>query len=177
MILTILLRRHTVLRCHRTRTGPPFALQHLPSLLAIKRTSWSVQRTVAWHSRAKGKLRIQHIPKFHTAAPLMKRHAVNTLLLEPPSRGPRGHYSKRCAFRNTSCSWHHNHHHSVCPHHRNHSYYKRNEGLTLEGPCIIFAIYGGRTESHEQLFFFAYELGTTDEGECGRRWNQLLCYP
>ena len=34
----------------------------------------------------------------------------------------------------------------------------------------------GRTDSHEQLFF-ACELGTADEGECGGRWNQLLCYP
>ena len=39
-------------------------------------------------------------------------------------------------------------------------------------------IYEGRTESHEQLFFFfACELGTAGEGECGGRWNQLLCYP
>ena len=37
--------------------------------------------------------------------------------------------------------------------------------------------YKGRTESHEQLFLFACELGTSDEGECGGRWNQLLCYP
>ena len=36
--------------------------------------------------------------------------------------------------------------------------------------------YEDRTESHEQLFF-ACELGTADEGECGGRWNQLLCYP
>ena len=36
--------------------------------------------------------------------------------------------------------------------------------------------YEGRTESHEQLFFTC-ELGTADEGECGGRWNQLLCYP
>ena len=36
--------------------------------------------------------------------------------------------------------------------------------------------YEGRTESHEQLFF-ACELGTADEGECGGKWNQLLCYP
>ena len=35
--------------------------------------------------------------------------------------------------------------------------------------------YEGRTESHEELFF-ACELGTADEGECGGRWNQLLCY-
>ena len=34
--------------------------------------------------------------------------------------------------------------------------------------------YDGRTESHEQ-HFFACELGTADEGECGGRWNQLLC--
>ena len=27
------------------------------------------------------------------------------------------------------------------------------------------------------FFFFAWELGTADEGECGGRWNQLLCYP
>ena len=26
-------------------------------------------------------------------------------------------------------------------------------------------------------FFFACEMGTADEGECGGRWNQLLCYP
>ena len=26
-------------------------------------------------------------------------------------------------------------------------------------------------------FFFARELGTANEGECGGRWNQLLCYP
>ena len=25
-------------------------------------------------------------------------------------------------------------------------------------------------------FFFACKLGTADEGECGGRWNQLLCY-
>ena len=37
-------------------------------------------------------------------------------------------------------------------------------------------MYEGRTESHEQLFF-ACELGTADEGECGGSWNQLLCYP
>ena len=37
-------------------------------------------------------------------------------------------------------------------------------------------IYEGRTESHEQLFF-ACGLGTADEGGCGGRWNQLLCYP
>ena len=36
--------------------------------------------------------------------------------------------------------------------------------------------YEGRTERNEQLFF-ACELGTADEGECGGRWNQLLCYP
>ena len=38
------------------------------------------------------------------------------------------------------------------------------------------SLYEGRTESHEQLFF-ACELGIADEGECGGRWNQLLCYP
>ena len=37
-------------------------------------------------------------------------------------------------------------------------------------------LYEGRTESHEQLFF-ACELVTADEGQCGGRWNQLLCYP
>ena len=26
-------------------------------------------------------------------------------------------------------------------------------------------------------FFFACELGTAEEGQCGGRWNQLLCYP
>ena len=36
--------------------------------------------------------------------------------------------------------------------------------------------YEGRTESHKQ-HFFACELGTADEEECGGRWNQLLCYP
>ena len=40
----------------------------------------------------------------------------------------------------------------------------------------ISVYYEGRTESHEQ-HFFAGELGTADEGECGGRWNQLLCYP
>ena len=40
----------------------------------------------------------------------------------------------------------------------------------------LFHIYEGRTESHEQLFF-ACEMGRADEGECGGRWNQLLCYP
>ena len=39
----------------------------------------------------------------------------------------------------------------------------------------MICMYEGRTESHEQLFF-ACELGTADEGECGGRWNQLLCY-
>ena len=38
------------------------------------------------------------------------------------------------------------------------------------------SLYEGRTESHEQLLF-ACELGTADEGQCGGRWNQLLCYP
>ena len=33
---------------------------------------------------------------------------------------------------------------------------------------LTIYLYEGRTESHEQLFF-AYELGTADEGECGRR--------
>ena len=33
----------------------------------------------------------------------------------------------------------------------------------------------GRTESREQPFF-ACELGTADDVECGGRWNQLLCY-
>ena len=42
--------------------------------------------------------------------------------------------------------------------------------------CKNIGNYEGRTESHEQLFF-ACELGTADEGECGGRWNQLLCYP
>ena len=37
-------------------------------------------------------------------------------------------------------------------------------------------LYEGHTESHEQLFF-ACELGTADEEECGGGWNQLLCYP
>ena len=41
---------------------------------------------------------------------------------------------------------------------------------------IIQCLYEGHTESHEQLFF-ACELGTADEGECGGRWNQLLYYP
>ena len=27
------------------------------------------------------------------------------------------------------------------------------------------------------FFFLACELGTADEGDCGGRWNQLLCYP
>ena len=35
--------------------------------------------------------------------------------------------------------------------------------------------YEDRTESHEQPFF-ACKPGTADEGEYGRRWNQLLCY-
>ena len=42
--------------------------------------------------------------------------------------------------------------------------------------AFILQFYEGRTESHEQLFF-ACELGKADEGECGARWNQLLCYP
>ena len=41
---------------------------------------------------------------------------------------------------------------------------------------LYIFIYECRTESHEQLFF-ACELGTADDGECGGRWNQLLCYP
>ena len=36
--------------------------------------------------------------------------------------------------------------------------------------------YEGRTGSHEQLCFTC-ELGIADKGECGGRWNQLLCYP
>ena len=42
-------------------------------------------------------------------------------------------------------------------------------------PTLQPFIYEGRTESHEQLFF-ACKLVTADEGECGGRWNQLLCY-
>ena len=41
---------------------------------------------------------------------------------------------------------------------------------------VVKTKYEGRTESHEQLFF-ARELGRADKGECGGRWNQLLCYP
>ena len=41
---------------------------------------------------------------------------------------------------------------------------------------VIILLYEGHTESHEELFF-ACEMGTADEGECGGRWNQLLCYP
>ena len=41
---------------------------------------------------------------------------------------------------------------------------------------VMGQVYEGRTESHEQQFF-ACELGTADEGEYCRRWNQLLCYP
>ena len=37
----------------------------------------------------------------------------------------------------------------------------------------VFLLYEGRTESHEQQLF-ACELGTADEGEYCRRWNQLL---
>ena len=53
--------------------------------------------------------------------------------------------------------------------------------LTVTETCplptqMYLNIYDGRTESHEQLFF-ACELGTAGEGECGDRWNQLLCYP
>ena len=51
---------------------------------------------------------------------------------------------------------------------------KKEAGKILKHKDL--AIYEGRTESHEQLFF-ACELGTADEGECGGRWNQLLCYP
>ena len=46
----------------------------------------------------------------------------------------------------------------------------------MEQGLEIRKYYEGRTESHEQ-FFFACKLGTADEGECGGRWNQLLCYP
>ena len=51
-------------------------------------------------------------------------------------------------------------------------YYMCVSGIYL----IKILCYEGRTESHEQRFF-ACELGTADEGECGGRWNQLLCYP
>ena len=51
--------------------------------------------------------------------------------------------------------------------------------VTNRQQCVYSGegLYEGRTESHEQLFFFACELGAADEGECGGRWNQLLCYP
>ena len=42
---------------------------------------------------------------------------------------------------------------------------KELEGLPL---ATRIAMYEGRTESHEQLFF-ACELGTADEGECRGR--------
>ena len=41
---------------------------------------------------------------------------------------------------------------------------------------MLIYLYEGRTENHEQLFF-ACELETADEGECGGRWNRLLSYP
>ena len=47
--------------------------------------------------------------------------------------------------------------------------------IRFDSRALTSGKYEGRTESHEQLF--ACELGTADEGECGRRWNQLLCYP
>ena len=43
--------------------------------------------------------------------------------------------------------------------------------------CLWFPIYEGRTESHKQLFFCMRTGNIADEGECGGRWNQLLCYP
>ena len=44
---------------------------------------------------------------------------------------------------------------------------------------VPYVFIRGSYGSHEQLIFlfFACELGTADEGECGGRWNQLLCYP
>ena len=36
---------------------------------------------------------------------------------------------------------------------------------------------GAYRKSWATFFFFACELGRADEGECGGRWNQLLCYP
>ena len=48
--------------------------------------------------------------------------------------------------------------------------------IISNGGIWLNVCYEGRTESHEQLFV-ACELGTADEGECGGRWNQLLCYP
>ena len=52
----------------------------------------------------------------------------------------------------------------------------RNFALILFNFKKLPVSYEGRTESHEQLFF-ALETGRADEGECGGRWNQLLCYP
>ena len=59
------------------------------------------------------------------------------------------------------------------------SYLPHSTTLTMfatETEGHITRIYEGSTESYEQLFF-ACKLGTADEGECGDRWNQLLCYP
>ena len=42
--------------------------------------------------------------------------------------------------------------------------------------CYVDEIRGSYRKS-SATFFFACELGTADEGECGGRWNQLLCYP
>ena len=53
----------------------------------------------------------------------------------------------------------------------------KNFGIRLPSDTATYnRTYEGRTESHEQ-HCFACELGTADEGECGGRWNQLLCYP
>ena len=57
---------------------------------------------------------------------------------------------------------------------QNTPYYSADKTNLL--PLLAVHFYKDRTESHEQLFF-ACELGTADEGECGGRWNQLLCYP
>ena len=50
------------------------------------------------------------------------------------------------------------------------------EGKAQTALCLA-RFYDGRTESHEQHFFFACELGIADKGECGGRRNRLLCYP
>ena len=47
----------------------------------------------------------------------------------------------------------------------------------LEAFDIVQTVHCTRVVPKVMSNIFVCELGTADEGECGGRWNQLLCYP
>ena len=60
------------------------------------------------------------------------------------------------------------------------SYMFRHQMCHSQGACLVTLLNYISTRVVPKVmsnFFFECELGTADEGECGGRWNQLLCFP